>query len=208
MQSIDSFHFHLLLSQDNCLFMSIIYYFSFLSFNKNVEMYSNIGCSILPLCRWHNDLMQQLSNQHAPLKTRSVTEHQSAPWINNSICAVRQELRRAERTAHRTKLTVHREISLKQNRTLRALHWAMKGDCATGYVFCSSSRLLHTDSITDKFTGRMPEPKLPTSITCWVLPNAFCKHLPSAWFTSCSSSIWTFAGMRMCFWGDLYLRTW
>jgi len=72
MLSIDSFHFHLLLSQDNCLFMSIIYYFSFLSFNKNVEMYSNIGYSILPLCRWCNDLMQQLHNQHAPLKTRSV----------------------------------------------------------------------------------------------------------------------------------------
>ena len=81
-------------------------------------------------------------------------------------------------------------------------------ETATGYIFCSSSRLLHTDSVTDKFMGRMTEPKLPTNIPRWDLPNAFYKHLPSAWFMSCSSSIWTFAGMRMCFFGDLYLRTW
>ena len=73
--------------------------------------------------------MEQLLNLHAPIKTTSATGCFSAPWINN-IRAAKQELRHAERTAHHTKLTVSREIFVKQCNALKALHWAVKRDCA------------------------------------------------------------------------------
>ena len=79
-------------------------------------------CREEELVEKYNDSMQQLLDVHAPIKTTSVTECCSAPWINNNIRAAKQELQHAERTAHHTKLTVNREIFVKQCNALKALH--------------------------------------------------------------------------------------
>ena len=57
-------------------------------------------CPDEELAEKYNDSMQQLLDRHAPLKTRCVTEHRSAPWISDIIrvqpkgnCNVLRELR-------------------------------------------------------------------------------------------------------------------
>ena len=129
-------------------------------------------CPEEELAEKYNDSMQQLLDRHAPLKTRCVTERRSAPWINDNIHAAKRELQRAERTARRTRLTVHREIFVNQRNALKALHQAAKHDCLCNKIHhCSSIRLLY--SVTDELMGRTTEPKLPTNIPRSDLPNAF-----------------------------------
>ena len=84
----------------------------------------------------------------------------------------KRELRRAEGTAHRTKLTVHREIFVNQRNALKAHYRAAKREYLCHKIrHCSSSRLLY--SVTDELMGRTTEPKLPTNIPFSDLPNAF-----------------------------------
>ena len=124
------------------------------------------------LAEKYNDSMQQLLDRHASLKTRCVTKRCSAPWINDNIRAARRELQRVERTAHHTKLTVHRDIFVMQHNALKALHGATKRDWQCVKIcHCLSIRLLY--SITDELMGRTTEPKLPTNIPLSDLPNAF-----------------------------------
>ena len=186
----------------------LFYYFNLLSFSKTVETYSDNGYSILPLCRWYNDLMQQLLNQHAPLKTRSVTEHHSAPWINN-ICAAKRELQHAtcweNCTPHQTHCP-HRDFCEAEPH-LEGPSLSHETRLCNKIGLCSSSRLLHTDSVTDKFMGRMTEPKLPTNIPLSDLPNVLQT------FAKCLIHVLFQQHLNICRYGDvlfwdLYLRTW
>ena len=130
------------------------------------------GCPEEELAEEYNDSVQKLLGLHAPLKTRCVAERRSVPWINDNIRAAKRELRRAEKTAHRTKLTVQREIIVNQRSALKALHRAAKRDYLCHKIrHCSSSRLLY--SVTDVPMGRTTEPKLPTNIPLSDVPNAF-----------------------------------
>ena len=101
-------------------------------------------------------LSRQTHDKHVFVATKIILV--AAP-ANNT----KRRLRLAERTAHRTKLTVHREIFVKQRNALKALHRAAKGDYLCDKIrHCASIRLLY--SVTDELMGRTTEPKLPTNI--------------------------------------------
>ena len=57
--------------------------------------------------------LRQVLDRHAPLTTRHVSDHPSAPWMTDGIKAAKRELRQAERQWRDTRLTVHREIYTK-----------------------------------------------------------------------------------------------
>ena len=67
----------------------------------------------------YNTRMRQVLDSHAPLKTRRVPVRPSAPWTGEEIREANRALHRTERWANRSKLTVHREIFLKQRNLLR-----------------------------------------------------------------------------------------
>ena len=83
----------------------------------------------------------------------------------------KRDLRRVERTAHRTKLTVHSEIFVKQCNALKDLHRTAKGDYLCDKIrHCSSIRLC---SVTYELMGRTTELKLPSIIPLSDFPIAF-----------------------------------
>ena len=57
--------------------------------------------------------LHQVLDRHAPLTTRRVSDHASAPWMTDSIKAAKRKLRQAERQWRDTHLIVHREIYTK-----------------------------------------------------------------------------------------------
>jgi len=62
------------------------------------------------LAQDYNEVLSNLLDQHAPLKTRTVVIRPLAPWYDDTIEALRKEGRKAERRWRKTELTVHREI--------------------------------------------------------------------------------------------------
>ena len=78
-------------------------------------------------------------DRHAPLVTRCVSHRRSAPWLTDEIREARRRRRQAERRWRSTRLTVHREIFVKERATVkryipdaRKLHYSSKIDiCST-----------------------------------------------------------------------------
>ena len=58
----------------------------------------------------YNTSMRKVLDSYAPLKTRCVSVRPSAPWTGEEIREVKRAVRRAEKLANRSKLTVHTEI--------------------------------------------------------------------------------------------------
>lgn len=86
---------------------------------KDIRSIVLADCLEEELVKKYNDSMQQLLDRHAPLKTRCVTVCHSAPWIN--IPEAKWEQHHAERTAYCTKLTIHKEIFVKQRKPFTML---------------------------------------------------------------------------------------
>ena len=61
-------------------------------------------------CQEFNDACSQVMNQHAPIKTRTVTERIVSPWFGLEQKEIKQEKRRAERKWRKTDLHVHKSI--------------------------------------------------------------------------------------------------
>ena len=58
---------------------------------------------------YHNSL-SALIDLHAPLRTRSVTDRPSAPWMSSEVKTAKTECRRAERQWRKSGLQQHKEI--------------------------------------------------------------------------------------------------
>ena len=58
----------------------------------------------------YNAVLVELLDHHAPLKSRTITVHPSAPRYNDEIMTAKQERRRAEKKMSTTGLEVHRQI--------------------------------------------------------------------------------------------------
>ena len=74
-------------------------------------------------------------DRHSPLVTRCVSHRRSAPWLANEIREARRRRREAERRWRSTRLTVHREIFVRERATVkrcirdaRKLHYGSKID--------------------------------------------------------------------------------
>jgi hypothetical protein len=58
----------------------------------------------------YSDIISEVLDKHAPLKTRTIVIRPLAPWYNDTIDALRKEARKAEKRWRKTGLTVHRDI--------------------------------------------------------------------------------------------------
>jgi hypothetical protein len=116
--------------------------------------------------------MRQVLDNHAPLKTRSVPVRPSAPWIGEEIREAKNALRRAEKVANHTKLTVHREMFVYHRKLLKGLHRSAKKEhYIKKLADCTSAKLFY--GVADDLLGRKTEPQLPNNIPATDIPNAF-----------------------------------
>ena len=96
--------------------------------------------------------MRQVLDNHAPLKTRRVPVRPSDPWISEEIFEVKRALRRAEKLANCSRLTVHREIFVKRRNLLEGLHRsARKEHYCNKLTDCTSAKLIY--GVTDDLFG-------------------------------------------------------
>ena len=56
-----------------------------------------------------NTTMAEILEKHAPLKTKEVTIHPDAPWINDEVKEQKRKKRKAERKWRKTGLVAHKD---------------------------------------------------------------------------------------------------
>ena len=86
--------------------------------------------------------MRPVLDNYAQLKTRCVPVRPSAPLIGEEIREAKCALRRANELANRSKLTVRRELFVKQRNLLKGLHRsARKEHYCNKLTDCTSAKL-------------------------------------------------------------------
>ena len=63
--------------------------------------------------------LRAVMDRHAPLVTRCVRHRRSAPWLTDEVTEARRRRRQAELRLRSTRLTVHREIFVKERATVK-----------------------------------------------------------------------------------------
>ena len=58
----------------------------------------------------YNAVLRELLDKHAPVKTKTITVHPTAPWYGDDIAAAKKVRRKAEKKWRETGLTVHRQL--------------------------------------------------------------------------------------------------
>ena len=121
----------------------------------------------------YNAKLIMLLDQHAPLKTRIVTDRPSAEWMNLDIKQAKAERRRAERRWRQTKLSVHRDIFRLLNHKVKDLiDFAKKCLYNKQIEECSTSKKLF--HVTNHLSGKGGN-VLPNNIPVNELPQTFGK---------------------------------
>ena len=119
----------------------------------------------------YNAKLTMLLDQHAPLKTRSVTDRPSAKWMNLDIKQAKADRRRAERRWRQTKLSVHRDIFRLLNHKVKYLiDFAKKCLYNKQIEACSTSKKLF--HVTNHLSGKGGN-VLPNNIPVNELPQTF-----------------------------------
>jgi len=62
----------------------------------------------------YNNTLSTILNRHAPCKKRVLTIRAAAPWYSHEIKLAKRKRRKLERQWRKTKLTVHKEMHIKQ----------------------------------------------------------------------------------------------
>ena len=95
--------------------------------------------------------LRAVMDRHTPLVNRCVSHRRSAPWLTHEIREARRRRRQAERRWRSARLTVHREIFVKERATVkrcirdaRKLHYSSKIDISatTKQLFAVYDELL------------------------------------------------------------------
>ena len=119
--------------------------------------------------------LHAVMDYHALLVTRCVSHRRSALWLTDEVREARRRRRQAERRWRSTRLTVHREIFVKEQATMkkfiqdtRKLHYSSKIDiCST-----LSSFLLILMNCSAK--QRLSLCQVPLNTPVADLPQCFC----------------------------------
>ena len=77
-------------------------------------------------CEQYNLRLQHLLNQHAPMKTVTITTKPDSPWFTFEVRSARRELRRLERQWQKSGLSVHHEMFRAQRNRLTSIRRAAK----------------------------------------------------------------------------------
>ena len=73
------------------------------------------------LVSFYNKTLSNILDKHAPLKTKTVTIHPTAKWMNDEVRAAKSAKRKAERKWRKTNLEVHRQIYISMRDDLNVI---------------------------------------------------------------------------------------
>jgi len=121
----------------------------------------------------YNETMTTLLDDHAPLKSRTITDRPSAPWMTLEIKAAKQERRQAERKFRKTSLSIYREI-------FHSLHVKVKNLIKSAKSFwinnsinkCPSSKSLY--AFTNKLCKKGNNNIYPLTVPRAQVAERFC----------------------------------
>lgn len=112
-----------------------------------------------------------------PLITCHITDSPSAPWMLAELKEAKRKKRQAEHRWQSTCLTVHRDVYVKEQSKVQALHIAAKHQhFDTQICDCTTSKQLHAVSV--QLMGRIRVTVLPTNISPSDLPKALSEFFP------------------------------
>lgn len=119
-----------------------------------------------------NTNLRAILDKHAPLRTRTVTDRPSAPWMNEKVKEAKKERRRAERAWRKSGFTVHRDIFKTCTNKLKEIIDREKSAYYRNKIENSTStRTLFT--ISNFLCGKSNEKVLPQNILCKDLLEKF-----------------------------------
>ena len=95
---------------------------------ENSDLYTSQEQSLEESVTQYNDVLGDILEKHAPLKTKWLTIGPAAPWVNDDIVSARKERRRMERRWRLSRLNVDREIFMNQIYIVKKMLYAAKSE--------------------------------------------------------------------------------
>ena len=95
---------------------------------ENSDLYTSQERSLEDSVTQYNDVLGDLLEKHAPLRTKWLTIRPAAPWVNDDILSARKERRRMERRWRLSRLTVEREIFMIQRYIVKKMLYTAKSE--------------------------------------------------------------------------------
>ena len=146
------------------------------SFSNDIkEQVHLINSSTSNKVETYNNVLEKLIDKHAPLRSRTVTDRPSAPWMTLDVKQAKAERRRAERKWRSTNGTVFKEIYRHcVNKVRDLITLARNAYYNTKISECLTSKALF--HITGSMSGKKTSTSLPKSVAKCDLPGVFANY--------------------------------
>ena len=95
---------------------------------ENSDLYTSQERLLEESVTQYYDVLGDLLEKHAPLKTKWLTIRPAAPWVNDDILSARKERRRMERRWRLSRLTVDLEIFMNQRDIVKKMIYTAKSE--------------------------------------------------------------------------------
>jgi hypothetical protein len=125
------------------------------------------------LVKDYNSGLQRVLDKHAPTVTRRIRDRPSAPWVSEGVREARRKRRRAERRWRKTRLTVFREIFVKERAAARSFLLAAKRQFYCDKIDSAVSSSKQLFSVTNELLGKSKSTSFPSDIPRSELPQRF-----------------------------------
>ena len=146
------------------------------------------------LVHQYNQSLSNILDNHAPLKTKYVTDRTDTPWYNEEVLEAKREKRRAERRYLKNRLTVNLEILRQARSRVNALCKKAKSEFYRQKIEDCAKDQKSLFKITNELMHRQRDASLPTFHDPFVLANDFAQFFTekvekiSQTFTTVSSN--------------------
>ena len=112
----------------------------------------------------YNEVLSNILDKHAPLKTKAITEKEQAPWIDESVLEAKRVRRRSEMKWRKTRLTVHKQIFMKDCLHVRKLVQSAKSKLYHQQIEQCEGDQQKLFKIIESMLGKGKATALPTAV--------------------------------------------
>ena len=128
---------------------------------ENSDLILNPKTDLDGLVDQYNDTLSALIDEHAPLKTGTITIRPVTPWYNEMIHAAKVVRRKCEAIWRRSRLTIHRELYATARNKVSTLIRQAKTTFYTDRVEECKDDQKALFSVVDEILGRKKQQSLP-----------------------------------------------
>ena len=128
----------------------------------NSSLYSSPCDDINKLVEQYNNVLSDIIDKHAPLITKTITQHENSPWFHDEIRDAKQERRKAERLLRSSKLQVHHDMFKIAHKKVTKLCSDAKANYFCDKIHENSGNQKELFKITNDLLHRKKSMPLPT----------------------------------------------